>query len=481
MPPGSLTRARWLLLVLAALQRVVFRAESVRLPFMEAPMFDSAVYLHQSESILAGHFDDPTLVAFGPAYGWFLAAFGEHAIEAQLVLGWLTCVLVERLGARAGEAAGLAALALWVGYSVPIFYETKIMSEPLGLFLITLAVWSYLHREADEGRPRRALVAGAILGLAVLTRANLLFSLPVFVGAACLRRGVEGRRERAWRAGALTIGLAAVLVANGAWNVAHFGRFIPVILTSRTASRASESAEWTGSLAVFGRDDRPPSAWDVVEQARETLSRPPDEAMGPSIDLAGWVASAPAKLARTFSDVETTFDYGYYGERTELPSLAWQPVSFGTLLLLGALGMAELVRRRRWSELAAHLPLIVGAVVVTTLFHPSTRYRLSMAIPLVSLSAHAVAALIALEPERRRRLSAATLTLVCALLAFRHLTHALASPAMWHLRVAEGEAGRFDVDAARARIARAMTYDDPAAVERLEQLRALGALPPPPP
>jgi hypothetical protein len=474
--------------------RLAYWLESTELPFMEAPLFDSGVYLRQAASIRAGDFGDATLVAFGPLYGWFLHLFGEAAIPLQLALGVATAVLVERIASRHSREAGVVALALWIGYALPLFYETKIVSEPLGLFLLVAAVFALDHPSRE---PRWLAGGGALLGLAMLARPNLLFAAPFVVLAALLPRepggseaapparpGGERARPRALRAGAAALGVALVLAANGGWNLAHVGRFVPLILVSRTAG-VSSAHGWTGSLAIFGTSDRPPSAWDVVRQAEVTLGRAqaaPASRAAP-IDPAGWLAAAPSKLARTFSDVETTFEYGFYGERTEIPALAWQPISMGTLLMLGLVGAILLLRTRGWPAVLAHAPLLLCAVVVTVLFHPSSRYRLPMIVPLVVLGAIGLVELWRFADVRRRNVALAAIALASLVLAFRHLTHPLADPAMWQVRVAEGEALRGDVDASRARLTRAYELSDEgdAARARIDLLRRERALPPPPP
>ncbi len=475
-----MVRARWALLGLAFVLRIAFLLDSSALPFMDGPLFDSPVYLRQAEAIRAGQFGDPTLLAFGPLYGWFLAAFGRLAIVVQLGLGLATTYLLERAAARRSEASGVACLVLWIGFAVPLFYETLVMSETLGLFLATCALTLFVGERFERGERGAAIAVGLLLGLATLTRANLLFALPFFVIFAPLARATEPRAAQIQRSALLVGGIAIVLTLNGAWNWTHVGRFVPVILTSRTASLASAHGAWTGSLAPLGSGASPPSAWDVVHQAEATLASS-DPAPVPAIDLAGWLTSAPDKLARTFSDVETTFDYGFYGERTELPSLAWQPVSMGTLLVLGALGAVLGARRRGLRWLLPYLPLIFGTIVVTTLFHPSGRYRLSMALPLVLLAAEGLVELVAIADPRRRRFAITGTALVVLVLAWRHLTHPLASPGMWELRVAESEAARGDATAARERIERAHALGGDGVEERIAMLRSLHALPPPPP
>lgn len=70
------------------------------------------------------------------------------------------------------------------------------------------------------------------------------------------------------------------------------------------------------------------------------------------------------------------------------------------LLILGMLGAWVLVRREGPWALVPLLPLFLGAVACTTLYHPSTRYRLAMIVPLLILSGPGVCVL---RQERRER------------------------------------------------------------------------------
>lgn len=447
------------LLGLALALKVAYFLEYGALPFLYAPLFDSVVYVHQAESIRAGHFGDPSLLAFGPLYGWFLALVGDAAVPLQLALGLLDVVILFRIVERRwDEDAALASAALYVGYGLLLFYESKLLSETLGFTLALVATYLYTSPRFAIGRFATAIGCGAVLGLATLARANLLLSIPFFVllAVAPWTRRDEAPpdlRARARRALGLAAGIALVLGANGTWNYAHTGRFVPVILRSRTASLATSHA-WDGTLRAFGRDGVA-SAWDVVDQARAELERSGPAPEAPGIDVAGWIAGSPRKLLGTFSDVETTFQYGYYGERTEVRALALLPVTFGMLLLLGVIGAALVWRRDGPRALLPLLPLAIAVVLTTTLFHPSSRYRLPIVIPLLMLAGPAIVGLARI-PQRRTRIALGGLVaLACVALAVRTYAYELKSPAMWHLRVAEAEASYGDVSAARARIARA--------------------------
>jgi hypothetical protein len=478
-------RIRVGLLAVAALLRVAYALDAPRLPFVAAPLFDSAVYDRQAQAILAGDFGNATLLAFGPLTGWFLAATGTLAVPLQLMMGLATAALVERLArSLAGARAGLAALALYVAYGLPLFYETKWMSETLGLFFLTASLVVGAAGDAPVSEPAAAprsprdvalrhLFAGVLLGFATLARASLVVVLPFALVAplvATAPRAAEFRRGLL-RAGALGLGLALVLGANGAWNLRHAGRFVPVILVSDTAARAS-SHDWRGSLEVFGRGGEPPSAWDVVRQAEVSLgrrARPPAptagvrEAPGSAhgIDLVGVARGAPRKLLALFGDIETSFDYGYYGERLEIRALGWLPGSMGTNFLLALLGALLLARRGDWRRLVAIAPVPLGVALTFVLFHPSSRYRLPLVPVVVALAGvGAIALWDAVRSARGRRrvgvwLVAAALGLASLVFAYRQIGYELAEPSSWEVRVAEGDLARGNLGAAKRRLTRA--------------------------
>lgn len=480
--PSEPTERRRLLvlLLLAALLRITYLLEYLSLPFIDGPLFDSVVYLRQAESIEAGRLGDPSLVAFSPLYGYFLAAFGADArllpIAAQLFFGLCTLYLLHRAAAALfDEVTALSAGLLLTGYGLVVFYETKLMSEALGLFLLVASVTVLASASFRRGRLVASAGAGSLLALAVLARASLLFCVPFFVVAAFLPWAPdEPRRARARRGLGLGLSIALIFGAHGLENLAHTGLFVPVILPSQTAAEASR-ADWTGSFDVFGPDASP---WDVVDQARERIARAergePDPP-GPEIDLAGLIRRAPVKAALTFRDTETSFDYGYYGERSEVRVFALMPLSFGAIALLALAGAVLLARTRGWRALVLHLPIVMGVLAVAIMFHPSSRYRLPLVVPLVLLGGYAARQAVAREGPRRW-LGAALLFVVIG--AFAVPTYAgwrLSRPAAWHVRVAEAaiEAGRYEEADLRLRRALSLVDDDDVALRhRLERLGA---------
>lgn len=482
---------------LLVLLRLVYLAEYVELPFLFGPLFDSSVYLAQADAVREGHFGSAVLLAFSPLYGYLLAALGARADSALLVvwmqfaLGVGNVCLIHGITRRLFDArAAFWAALCFALYGPLLFFETKIMSETLGLTLLLLGIRAFAGPDLARNRPLAIVVCGLCLGLAVLARASLLFCLPAFVLAALMlpsaqTNGAPERTGMTPRAASLrrSLGLAAVLSAllcgHGTFTYAHSGLFVPVILTSNTAAQATQG-EWTGSLATFQEGAQAVGAWSVVRQAEERLRAvrqgvtPPP---APPIQISGWLRQVPHKLWLTFRDRETTFDYGYYGERSEVPVLCATFVSFGFLASAGAVGVFLCARARNRLGLWALAPVVIGILVTTTLFHPSTRYRLPLVVALAPLSGFAISKAWETARAGKPRLLALIGALALGWTAMSS-TRVLSHPGMWHLRVAESAALASDLPECRARVDAAQKLEPNSSSVR-ERVAYVGSILPP--
>ncbi|MEO6954179.1 MAG: hypothetical protein ABI321_20415 [Polyangia bacterium] len=433
------TRQTRALLVLALALGLVYLLEYAALPFVDGPLYDSLVYLEQARRIRLGQHVDPTLLAFSPLYGYFLAAFGAFAhgmapLVAQVVLGVVDLWLLQRITTRlfSSRAAWFAMLA-WLLYGPLLFYQSKVLSETVGLTLLLCAIERLVEEREAQG--------GVLLALSVLARASLLVMLPLFV--------LERLRLSWRRALVLVLAIAAPLVAHGLYVEARTGIFVPVILVSSTAATATRS-DWTGDLDTFRRaGEAHVGAFSVVDQARERLAHP--DAPRASISILGWLEHAPKKALYTLRDEETSFDYGFYGERSEVWTLRLLVVSFGMLASWALVGAWYAVRDRKGAVL---LPVVLGIFAVTTLFHPSARYRLPLVLALAPLAG------LAWSRADRRLLAAIGLVFLV-----HGLRRGLEHPGLWQLRVAESAAVAGDEETCVARVHRARELEPGPAVE----------------
>jgi len=121
-----------------------------------------------------------------PGYYYFLAgiyAIAGHSYVAvrvtQAFLDTLTCLLIYLLGKEIfGEAAGWLAAALAAVYPPLIFYIGVLLTESVTTFLLAGAAWLLLRCTRTGQRPLCVILAGLLLGLAIITRSVLLITVP---------------------------------------------------------------------------------------------------------------------------------------------------------------------------------------------------------------------------------------------------------------------------------------------------------------
>jgi 4-amino-4-deoxy-L-arabinose transferase-like glycosyltransferase len=204
-------------IVLGFALRVANLADLSDSPFFTRPMIDGQVYDHWAMDIV--HAQAPRAPFYqDPLYPYFLAViyrvFG-HSFWAvyvmQLLLGVVLLGLVFDLTRRLFDArAGAIAALLAALYKPFIFYESQIEKTGLAVFLVALFLWA-LVRGLNARRAVWPLLAGLFLGLAALTRANLLLFAPLLFVVFLLRRNQD--RKTRLRAALLALGGVVLVIA----------------------------------------------------------------------------------------------------------------------------------------------------------------------------------------------------------------------------------------------------------------------------
>jgi 4-amino-4-deoxy-L-arabinose transferase-like glycosyltransferase len=155
-----------------------------------------------------------------PAAYWFqalvctltiLAAFGIAAVAA-------------------GPVAGLLASGLVAFYQPFWILSGSLQSEPLGALLLALAMLAVVWALKRDGRLRWWALAGALFGLTILTRTDLILAPGIVAAIACLSLW---RRERDTRSALLPAGvlLGAYVLCLSPWIIfasSQTGHFTPV-------------------------------------------------------------------------------------------------------------------------------------------------------------------------------------------------------------------------------------------------------------
>jgi 4-amino-4-deoxy-L-arabinose transferase-like glycosyltransferase len=169
-------------------------------------------------------------VFYPPLYSYFLSAFlgltgsFEAAKWAQAAVGALAVPAIGRLGARVfSPRVGLWAAAVAAVYPEMVWFSVHFWSETVFLTLLWWAFERLLAADRHQSA-RTALAAGALWGLAVLTRETVFYFLPFAATWLFARQGRDGARR------ALLFLLAALLVV-APWTYRNwrvFGAFVPV-------------------------------------------------------------------------------------------------------------------------------------------------------------------------------------------------------------------------------------------------------------
>lgn len=310
------------------------------------------------------------------------------------VVGVVTVVLVGLLGRRvAGPSAGLVAAALAAGYPMLFQVDGALMAESLYAPLVT-AVLLATYAAIDRPTPARWALAGALTGLAALTRAEALLLVPVLLVPEALRRAGPDARGRLLAVGAA--GAATVLVVSP-WvvrNHLRFDRWIPVSNNSATLIAGANcepvydgpmKGQWrldcVTAVDVVGADEA-----EVFDHYREAGVRYVRDHLP---EVPGVVA---VRLLRTFGLYDP--DQQIAWETLEGRSRTWQTAGHRMFLVLVpfAVGGAVVIRRSGhplWPLLA---PFVL-VTAMTVLSYGNQRFRIAAEPALVVLAAGGVVAL----------------------------------------------------------------------------------------
>jgi 4-amino-4-deoxy-L-arabinose transferase-like glycosyltransferase len=239
-----------------ALAAIVLLAVLVRIAVVAAdsgyrPANDAYEYDYYARSISAGEGYPPSgyllqggpTAIRGPGYPYLLGATyalsGDSVTAGRLLgvaLGALSVFLLYLIAKRIwGRRVGLTAAALAAIFPPLVLLSRDLVSETLFVPLELGAVLCVLNFRRSGGALRWAVAAGALCGIAALTRNTALaLVLPVVLGVWTLRPWL---RPAALAPPLLVLAGAAIVVAP--WVVrdaAEFGRLVPVTTSGGIAA-----------------------------------------------------------------------------------------------------------------------------------------------------------------------------------------------------------------------------------------------------
>jgi 4-amino-4-deoxy-L-arabinose transferase-like glycosyltransferase len=359
--------------------------------------------------LLATHQYRPS-AAHPPLYSILLSGLyllGGHGTLIQrslgLVLGTVTLVLVGLLGRRVGgDRLGVVAALLYAVYPVMIAVDGDLMSEVLygpliaGMLLAAFA----LH---DRPTVRRAIVLGAVIGLAALTRTEALLFLPFLLVPVAWRARAVGHRAGPGRAVLAGVGILACVVVIAPWlirNEVAFGRFVLISTNNQTVIAGANCAQTYHGVNMGGWDitciaprtkaneAAQAAVWqhDGLSYAAHHLGRLPAVIL--LRELRVWDLWQPRRQARTFAE----------GQQIDVAEAG--VAAFWLFALVGVAGVLAL--RRRSPVLLILLAPAVVVCLASAIGYGVPRLRDSFDIALPVLAAAGVLALSERLAARRR-------------------------------------------------------------------------------
>ncbi len=354
-------RHRWGLLIsgLALAMRVWFVLAMRAHPLFEPllPGYDMTVFHQWAMRISEGALSDGKAFYQAPLYPYLLGALyaltGPSVLTAKLFqafLGSITVLLVYLLGCRLfGRRAGILAAALTAVTPIFPFYEIFLLRATL-VTVLNLAFLLALFR-FNPGKPlRTAALAGAILGVGVLARANLLVLWPV--AAAWVWLGARGRGQAMRPVAALTLAMAAVIFPVTLHNRIVGGQWALISTNFSENWKIGNSYDSSGGFGYPQKGLVPVLSMDFVKlQARKTI--------------------------KLMADYEQPNNVNFYQLQPDNPWLAGGGLlCWGFFMVFALAGM--ILTRERWRQLFplyCYLLLYGGTLA---LFFVTSRFRVPL-------------------------------------------------------------------------------------------------------
>jgi 4-amino-4-deoxy-L-arabinose transferase-like glycosyltransferase len=219
--------------------------------------------------------------------------FGHHYDVVRIgncLTGAATIALVYLIGRQSFDrTVGLLSAAAFAVWPISLYYSAQLLSEPLGTFWL-LAYVAVALEFAARPEPFRAVAGGVLLGMALLTRGNVMLLIPLtFVWAVV--QFWKQPRAMLWAAAIPLVSLI-MLVPWTIRNYQVFGAFVPL-------ASGSGDVLLGGNNQTVATDPNYYGYWlfpDNLPEYRNQLKAPNDELIRDRLEIKlalEWIKSHP--------------------------------------------------------------------------------------------------------------------------------------------------------------------------------------------
>jgi|YNPNPStandDraft_1061719.scaffolds.fasta_scaffold00937_8 tetratricopeptide (TPR) repeat protein len=388
---------------LAALLRLLYLRElQLSDPFYDVPVVDSATYHTWAQRIANGELVGRELFYLAPGYPYLLGAIYAF-LGSQFILVYLVQIAMDlgillalrALGKRVfSEKVGLLAAFLWAFYPMAAFFACKISAETPGTFWIVMGLWLLTWAAQDKGKAK-ALAAGLLVGMAVLTRSFWLALLPWLAFLLLARR--DGDRRPLGLTLTFFAGVGLLIAPVTMRNGLVAGEWVLVSGNSGLILYAGNNPQARGvATRIPGISQNVDEQWwDIQRYVEERLGHPVTRGEVDAYwrrEVWSFIREQPRKfaslLARKFllalsAEEHSDIYFASFEERNFTPSLRLFFVPIALVIPLGVAGML-LSRDSKPARLLMAVP--ATQLTILLIFSVTERYRFP-AVPFLCLFA----------------------------------------------------------------------------------------------
>ncbi len=422
--------------------RFIYLLQIQNSPTFHSPLVDQQWHWEWAGDILSGSFWGNGAYFRAPLYAYFLAFlrlvtdssfFWVRFLQVLLSAGtaFILVKLAEKLFNR---TTAIVAGLIYALYGTLVYFDTTLLIPVLFIFLSVLGIYLLItYRKSSSWTAW--LLAGLVLGLAAITRPNILAVIPFLILWAVFRgRSILSKSVRLKTAAIMVLGVILPIIPVTVKNIANSGDFILISSQGGINFYLGNNSDADGLTVVMPELERTqlPSWRQFIPTTNAIAERESRRGLSEGEISNFWTRKAfdfisehPGDfLTLTFkktvylvSGFEPANNADIYFDKSQsslLSILIWRgPVYFPFGLLLPfALAGIWVLRKETYKLWPVYIFLIVYAVTVVAFFI-TARYRLPLVPFLILLASAGIVRLVTDVRERKNlELSVAIVILV---------------------------------------------------------------------
>ncbi len=399
----------FVLLALAFIIRIIYLLENRSNPFFFEPVLDAANYDQWAQALAEGKGTLQGVFTANPFYPYLLSIiyrlFSHDLVLVrmiQMLAGVATCTFVYFTSVRLfGRTVALFSLLFCCLYGPFIFYEGELLGETWTVLLISAAFYLFSRAGPEQRYTMRFLcISGLVLGLAVLSRPNLILFVPLILLWVAWSFRETGRRISLKGVFILGFGVFIAIAPVTIRNYMKGGEFILLGAHGGVNFFVGNNEDADGWFKVPPGSRLEAGHQTIVESATRIAEDDLGKKLTPSEVSDYWyvrsfnfIRTHPArylallgkKLFFSWNAFERPQESNYYLGRQHSRVLRWCAVGFWLVGPLSLLGLVLAFSRRR--EIGWLYLFIASGLFSIVLFFVSPRYRLPLIPALLPFAA----------------------------------------------------------------------------------------------